>query len=1179
MANKKISELTNLPLGDIERVDLLPIVDITSLSTPTGETKNVTVGDLADTLYTYIGYPLSASKGGTGRAGLTSNAVIVGNGNDQVIQVSSSTDNLFLGIDPTTGTPEFKLVNINDSITAYPLSASKGGTGISSPTYGTVLVGQDSQTLREVSGSEGQVLSITDGDVVFKSGIVSSSNQINDLIYAGTISGAYSSGGQDVIDQIRFVSESMRSDFIRLRDVPNAYITNSLVVTNPYGTGLEFLSEPTPAFDNFFGGKTFAYGTFYFNGNIKERIYSNIDTSTIYNGTYSSYFEDFIHSGNIFYDSISSSVYFCRGTWPRRMGTSSADMHGFTWRETTPTGSNTAEAICRTRDDGGNFEVLLDLYTNDINGSGTGSVKDGSTYVVSEPSAVVYDSATDKIFFSCRNDHDASIIYRMDATGTQTSRAASIEVWVEMAAGDLKIDSLDIATTPASYFAVDLPPVNTRYLYFGVSPDYNSGTNVASTKHAAVLRVPTTGDPIGKLLVDYPVAYTVHLFWASSFDTSTPRMDRTGVKGIKVFFAASGGGEWTESSAGPVQKENSRIYVVSSGARSVSGVIATDSKSNENVTKRTISLATDQPIQVGYHPGQIVPVGYNGTSVGSDTFRLSPSQGTTTFDHTKTVLTGSDGYPQVPTLQLGDNYPGSPVFGPGIQYPTVDITPPMGDSFAAPSPISGSSLNVFDNEQFGGHALLELLVGEVYDDTLIDEGFSADYDSLRPYKTWRRGSIVSLGAYSKLSLGFDDPSQPIGTIGSGIGVARGIPFSIDDRLFISTSPEHSSDFDGQTPEGSAGGHGLVKLFTAGYALEGTDGVTAVGQNVMVIPVLANTMDQTDTTMSDRSQSGLQQVVIDAINQKFYIADFNHLTVYGNTMISSDPHVGYLRFAGIPAGSYENEQGQNIVNWTAVTSSVTAPYLVGNPISTGFGYTGEGNNYYPSIWNFTYPQTVNPLNSSSLGSHPAVAADTIGVDAYTDSVISVFFSKFGTIYEGDLFVYSRENNGERLFNNADPEIAYSRPCGLAGYNVGPNNEFRLIYTNGENNYTLLSSSLGTGIYINGLSRTFVKDNVLAGGRNIASVTDAGAGTIYGGILISFTTPSNTSDYVVLSQGSQGEDFGTGQFHNGNPALDPSGDINLTLAQANASVYYAKNKSQFRLTYTGSLPQVLHFCCLQ
>jgi len=1111
MANQKITDLLELRAVSASDADVLPIVDVGDLSAPTGETKKIELGELS----TYI---------------------------RQSFLVTSS------------------LVVKDESLTLTEHATSLNFTGnaVTASVLGTDVTIDINSASIEVKAS---------GSVI--------TSNLSSLDFVGTGVTA-SAAGNAVTVRIQGGGGGSNS-FLDLIDTPDAYVTNSLVVTNPYNTGLIFLTEPTDDFDVFFGGKTFAHGTYYFNGNIKERIFANTDTSTIYNGTYSDYFEDFIHSGNIYLDKVNSNVYMCRGTWPRRMGTSSLDMHGFTWRETTPAGTNTAEAICMTRDDGANFKVLVDLYSSAIPAISktTDDVKVGTTYVVSEPSAVVYDASSDKVYFACRNDHDESIVYRMSGSvdpDDSDTRAATIEVWAKMNSSDLKIDSLDIATTPANFYSASLPLVDTNYLYIGVTPDYNSATDTASDKHAAIFRVPTTGSSPGQFATDYPVAYTIHRFWASGLDATRPDMGKVGVKGIKVYFAAdtTTPQEWVSGSGLPVKKENSRIYVVSSGAKSMSGVIQTDASSSQYPIIRTTTYSSSFALDIKF-PSQSVNIGYHGSTIplaASFTLDVTGGHPTVYWASSASVGPASDGYPQVPTLQLGDNYAFGPISA-SLPDPRTVIQAPTGVT-------SSNALTEIDNENFGGHALLELLVGDVAGTGLATD-FDGTQDSSRTYKTWRRGSMVTYGSTSQLVLGDDDPVMPIGTIGSGIGVARDSALTVDDRLFLLTSPEHAGDYDGQTILGSAGGRGLSKILSydgTGYEMEGTDGSTGLYLYVMVIPVLANTLDQETDAMS-RSKAGLQQVAIDGINEKFYIADFNYYTIYNSTLIASSSTAGFRGFAGISAGSYENTQGDNFVNWTATTSSV-APYTVGNKIQGG--YPDAGNRYYPANWDYSYPYTpTGSLTKTVLGSHPTVASMT-GSDSYSDSQLRSLFSRFGTIFEGSLYVYSQNTNGQRLFNNEDTEIAYSRPCGLVGYNVGPNNEFRLIYTNGENNYTLLSNTLGYGIYINGLSRTFVKDDVLANGTNVLSLTDAGSGYT-GGIVVSFIKPCRTSDYAITSHGSQGEVFGTGQYHNGNPVLSGSGQINTAIAQSNASVYYAKNKSKFRLTYSGSLPQVLHFACFQ
>ena len=95
-------------------------------------------------------------------------------------------------------------------------------------------------------------------------------------------------------------------------------------------------------------------------------------------------------------------------------------------------------------------------------------------------------------------------------------------------------------------------------------------------------------------------------------------------------------------------------------------------------------------------------------------------------------------------------------------------------------------------------------------------------------------------------------------------------------------------------------------------------------------------------------------------------------------------------------------------------------------------------------------------------------------------------------------------------------------------IGPAQDFRLIYTNGENNFELLPNNLGFGTYINGLSRTFVQDCVLAQGRNVFSIS-VGRPRAAGGMVITFDYPSQTSDYALIAFSSNQQPLGSGQSH--------------------------------------------------
>ena len=463
MGNNKITQLPNLTPTQAQPSDLIPVVDVFDPASPSGNTKNMTLGQLSQ----YV----------TANQGLVSSSAQIILGDAQ-----------------------------------GPNPVDNGGTGTTYFSNG-VLVGNGTDPVTAVSGTVGQVFAQTSGGPAPITGVVSSSAQVSfpslSNIPPGLVS--HSLGG--------LFSSSAQVSFIGEKDTPSSYTPNALLISNMAGTALEFVSgsEPSvPINQELIGGRSFANGTFYFNGDIRERIYSNPNVDSLYTGSNSLFYENFIHSGNITYDKVNENIYFVRGTWPRRQGSSSADLKGYTWRESNPSGLSAAEAICSTRDDGQNFEVVLDLYGSDFMGSGLSSVKSGSAYVVSEPSAVVFDPTTNFLYFSCRNDHDNSIVYRITISGSQYVTDSGIQ-FARMYSGDLKTDSLDLVTIPQNYYATGSPSENTQVLLIGVSPDYNANTNISSHKNAALFMVPTSSPPV-QFETDYPQTDTLHLFWASSFD-------------------------------------------------------------------------------------------------------------------------------------------------------------------------------------------------------------------------------------------------------------------------------------------------------------------------------------------------------------------------------------------------------------------------------------------------------------------------------------------------------------------------------------------------------------------------------------------------------------------------------------------------------------------------------------
>jgi hypothetical protein len=1110
MPNQKLTELPSLTSTTAAPNDITVVVDVSDLASPSGNTKNMTLNEL--------GVFLTQNKN----------------------LVSSSAQ-----IDPS-------------QVTGVA-TVTVGGTGANYLHKG-IVVSNDTSAFTSTSGSAGQVLAETINGPAFIDGVVSASQQVSFPLLANLPVGLVSGSGQ--LQQGLF-SSSAQTTFIGQKDTPSSYTPNSVVVSNASGTGLLFISgseNAVPIDQQIIGGRSFANGTFYFNGDIRERMYANPTPTNLYSGSYSPFFENFLHSGNIFYDNVSESIYFVRGTWPRRQGQSATDLKGLTWREGNVAGLSKAEAICKSRDDGQNFQVLLDLYATNFANSELNSVQNGSgVNIVADPSAVVYDAQTGDLYFACRNDHDASIIYKVNLNSTSSNDIInSGQVWVQMASGNQKIDSLDLVTIPQNYYALNNPSQNTKVLLFGTSPDYISSTNTSVHQNAAVFMVPTDNAP-GIFAVEYPVSYTLHLFWAASLDTTQPDMSRTGVKGIKTVFANVNGGEWNPVTDDPadVDPTNSRIYVVSSGAASTAPYYAA-SQTYANLGS-TASLYTSAST-VPANPG------------------------------------GAGSIPGITTPLAGIPFNG-PSIAPAGQVPAF-----------------------FNNEQFGGHAVLELLIGNVAGSDLYDN-FSFSTDSTRPYKTWRSGILQQDGSTTVLNLGADDPSQPSGTPASGPGAARGLGFAANDRLFILTSLIYPNDFNGQTPVGTAGCRGVVRISDVNcdgselgsYTLEGGDGSTGLNA-VMVIPILANSIDSDITSMQTGGQEGLQQIAVDVINGMFYVADCFY-SRYWSTIMSSMIAAGItttnpfpsnptpnpapapaFNFPAVPGGSPTNYPPVPALNpipnatvGTGVSGSVVPGTQVlnsvipGNPVYNPPPYVTPTGNFNPNTGGTPTggfnPTNFNPANYNptvyNIANNPVIPGVT-GTPSVTTTLYGTIVSEFGTIYEGNLFVYSRDTNGQRIFDNNNPQIAYSRPVGLAGYNTGPANEFRLIYTNAENNFALLNNNLGFGIYINGLSRTFVKDGILAQGRNVFSVSDAGPGP-QGGIVVTFDYPANSSDYALTAFSSNETPLGSGQSHGGDPQTFV-GSIDPSYPQNDGAYYYSKNRSQCRITYTsGSLPDVVYFAC--
>ncbi len=176
------------------------------------------------------------------------------------------------------------------------------------------------------------------------------------------------------------------------------------------------------------------------------------------------------------------------------------------------------------------------------------------------------------------------------------------------------------------------------------------------------------------------------------------------------------------------------------------------------------------------------------------------------------------------------------------------------------------------------------------------------------------------------------------------------------------------------------------------------------------------------------------------------------------------------------------------------------------------------------------------------------------------------------------------NGSTLFNRFE-HIGYNRPCGISGYNTGPWNEFRLIYTNGETQLLKGDVDLLTDTYshllgargreVNGLSQVWTRDHVLAAGKNIFSIFDFGFGT-FNGLLVTLENPATTGDYSVVAQASNGDALTIPTLHIQGQATARSVDGQLGSGTAavpdtlqylvdDPSLYQAKNTRQFRICY--------------
>jgi len=130
MANSKITELPNLTVSQAAINDLTVVVDVNDTSSPSGNTKNMTLGDLS----TFI--------------------------------LGSST--LFSSSAQVTFTSASGITQVQN-----------GGTSTSSFPVGAILVGNGTGAIQSVVGTSGQVLQWSGSNVAFVGGIITSSQQIN----------------------------------------------------------------------------------------------------------------------------------------------------------------------------------------------------------------------------------------------------------------------------------------------------------------------------------------------------------------------------------------------------------------------------------------------------------------------------------------------------------------------------------------------------------------------------------------------------------------------------------------------------------------------------------------------------------------------------------------------------------------------------------------------------------------------------------------------------------------------------------------------------------------------------------------------------------------------------------------------------------------------------------------
>lgn len=882
-------------------------------------------------------------------------------------------------------------------------------------------------------------------------------------------------------------------------------------------------------------GEVVAYGTYYLNGDTRERIYS-LPTAladpirgTLETDDKNISYDKYLHSGNIAVDDKYNKIYFCRGTWPRLQGTSSTDKDGWTWRELGGQG----EAICRVNLDGTDFEVVKDLSNL------------GAEYY--DPSAVAFDDVHDYVFFACRNDHNKSRIYRMDRDGS------NLVLWVEMTTGDVNIDCLDIAHIPQDFFAPNNPSCTTTYLYFGISPDYDKNTDTAKQAQSAILRVPVIGTAPGTLASNWSGKYCVHRFWHSGYQDSeessgaVPDMATTGVKGIKVF---------------------------------ISNILTNDAKPNW-LSQDAYDIRTYGYGSFG-RPGNVDK-------------RWTPSMSIDAVARDRSrIYVVHSGARNVKRSQVEVT-----VHGTGATPPAA---PPIPDT-----PSIHEVEPTYSGHGYGGNSVLELLIGEPPGGP---GEFSVQDDANRPYKSWLEGTLYISGNTKVIDMGQYDPGQALSVITDATGSARNQPWAIGDYLYVLNSPSNTSIGAGLLDDKSGRGVRKIIAATAGnYSLDNTDG-TQDGQGevgtVMVIPVIMSTLADVSETANHgiyngiRTSSlfGLRDITVNPCTMEVFVSDFWSSSYYLRNIAVQTPGAGAQ--PAQPADPDIPFQPADPPN-PPIPGNPPNPAIPGNqpipgrdPIPAGPynpfipGYPPiPGNPPIPSIPG-NQPVPGNPGDPAvpfQAGDPfvPAVPAG-VGVSYRTTQPDD---SYYGTIYRGDAFYYCRYRNGEHLFNRFS-HIGYNRPCGLGGYLVGPHNEYRLVYTNGETQLLTPTSLLtdineevlaARGKEINGLSQVFTRHGVLAAGKNIYSIFDFGFGA-FNGLLVTLDKKSTTSDYAVLTQSSNGDTLTVPTLHHQDPVANnnvanqegPNAKPSLGTLQYlvdDPSLYQAKNTKQFRICYPDNI----------